>query len=247
MLRRIFVLFFCVFCIMENSSLFGMKIDDRVVTYLKNNATVCFNSKLHDRSEIERELVSSKIGDIVGCVAICGTLIKSDLFGESDKLPQVIHLISEENIQSAMGTSATVNVFLNLKKRQMIEDNLQENDFRKLALFAPTATKKLKLTEWLSKFDNLLEGKSNNYELKSFSENYTLELALCMIFSPVSFSFWDSNANKLQYVQNMCGAIRSYLHIVEGIDIKPLQGKPSYFSVLEQCYSFYFLESKKNR
>ncbi len=247
MLVRIFALFLFILKFVEDSQVLGMNVDDRIFTYLKNNAVVCFDAKFHEKSEMDRELSSSKISDTVDCVAVCGTLIRESLFGADNKFLQVINVVSAANIRSNMEVSATVKVFSNLKKSKMIGENLWEEDFRKLALFAPTATRKLSLIEWLAKSNNLLEGRSNNYELRTFSEDYTLELALCMMFSPVNFSFWDSNANKLQYVQNMCGAIRSYLHIVEGIDIKPLQGKPSYFSVLEQCYSFYFLESKKNR
>ena len=96
-------------------------MDNRIFTYLRNNAVVCFDTKILGKNEMGKKLSSSKPGDIVECIAVCGTLIRESLFDAEKKLPKVLNLISNEDIQNAMEMTLTVNVFSNLKKSNRMD------------------------------------------------------------------------------------------------------------------------------
>ncbi len=119
----------------------------------------------------------------------------------------------------------------------------------KLALFAPIASQKLSLSEWLIQFNSLCSDKNSNYKSdKCFEECLcSLEVTLCMMFSAVNFSWFDSVNDRYSYVDCMCKMIRSYLYFVEGIDITPWQEQTTCVSTMLRCYDFYISESKKNK
>lgn len=231
---------FCVFCIVLGWGSFGMNSDVKeVLTYLNNNANVCFHEKYIERKDMLRKLNSPKINDTILCIKICGTMIGHSLFeqtGNFSKLKNVVSLLSDDSDKNYTGERLqfTESVFSRLSNDTNI------NYLHKLAFFAPTATQKLSLSDWLLNFDPFVKN-GNNYELAKWNKEYDLELALCMLFTPVFIPFWEGNNYRKQYVKDMCGAIRTYLYYAENKTIDTLQNQtqPSSFIILKDCYDFY--------
>lgn len=235
-MKRLFGLF-CV--IVSCFSLFGMQVNERVLMYLGSNSGVCFPEECLARKDVIKKLNSSKISDTISCIRVCGTMIGQSLFKQSDsfrKLETVLSLLSDESDKNYTGKSMKFveNVFSRLS------GDTDSNCLHKLAFFAPTAANKLPLSDWLSNFSSFVKN-GNNYELSKWNQKYDLELALCVMFTPVSLPLIDWSNNKKQYVENMCGAIRTYLYYVENktIDTRQNQRRPSSSIILEECYDFY--------
>ncbi len=125
MLKKIFILcFFIIGC----SHLFGVTFNNRIFTYIKNNAVICFDSKLPDRKQMLRELTSSNVKDLINCVTICETMIRQSLFESRHNFEKVISLISDSNIPSALGMSKVERVFIEMSEYDGIEKDYNRID-----------------------------------------------------------------------------------------------------------------------
>lgn len=251
MFRCLFLAFY-ILCNFIDTRSWAMVSGDVVYEYLKNNAIVCFHSELSE-NDFNKKLGSKKISDKINCVDVCGTMLRESLFSSRQCFEDVFSMIDVGNIPDDSELQKTAEILSRINRRSgtIVEDE-SEDVFLKLALFAPTSTNELKLKDWLLRADRLFnKERDNNYELSDFSSQYTLEMALYIIFCGVKFSFWglDSEEDKLSCVKYFCGAIRTYLLKIGKIkkDIAPVSCKPSYVAILRECYDVYSRDSKKNR
>lgn len=242
---RLLPVFVCFFLILP---VFGTSFDaadvteTRVYPFVKRQALGRFDGKHLTEDAFKKSLNSGSVSDALRCTEFCAAMLVNSIFYET-KLNRVVTLMSPENITGEMDTQVMTKALDNTNGVSKYGKIPASRDvLQKLALFAPES---LSYCDWLSRCCALV-GTANNYELSRFNENYTLEEALYIIFMRPSFSFWEKN-DKFLYVQFLCGAMRTYMHIVDSVEVSPCSGRKSYVAILLRCFDIYYKENKKNR